>query len=197
MNKNDPDLPDILRALRPPAPSDEGREDALRRALQALHEPAPAPTGSNAVSWLLMGSLSTAACLLIFFFWLGMFRPQSASPISSHVLAEVEQLFPNQVTAVILDRGNMRLVLADTPAEEAPDQRIRVTFTKGNRSLDVLTYSGREVCVSLDGRQVCFTPLQSGEGDVFVETQNALFRGSDKTTIDGFEVTMQSLNGKS
>lgn len=193
MNRNDHSLRTTLSELRIPAICEESRERALHLALEAFRVTEAPSESAPRFSWMMAGSIAAAACLLatMLWFWQGTNHEQTLA--SARLLAEMELLFPRQVTAVILDGSKMRIDLADVPADDPSDQRIRVTLRRGNHFLSVLTYSGRRVCLELDHRQVCFTPLLDGEGSIFVVTDNNVLVPSGETKMAGFRLSVEHL----
>jgi hypothetical protein len=178
-----------LSVLRPPAPSEAARDRALHRATLALAAAArvgPAPAVSAPRRNLSLLIASAAALALAFALGLGSARftnkpaSESAPPPLAHLsppapaadalrlLAEVQQLFPHRLNAVIDRDGALQLDLAPADAALAADQPLLVEFTHAGHSVRVLGFSGRAVEVLLDGHPVRLTPLLTGRGSVLL-----------------------------
>lgn len=177
-----------LSALRPPAPSEAARDRALHRATIALaaatrHGPAPAVSAPRRNLSLLVAA--AAALALAFALGLGSVRfarenspaptPLAHSTPSAtkaadalRLLAEVQQLFPHRLNAVIDRDGALQLDLAPADAALAADQPLLVEFTHAGHSVRLLGFSGRSAEVLLDGRPVRLTPLLTGRGSVLL-----------------------------
>ena len=175
-----------LASLRPPAPADSARERALHRATLALgstrEEPAPAPSARRPA----LHFLGAAAALAVAFALGLRLRPASHSapaPLahvdgsdavadSLRLLAQIQQLFPDRLNAVIDRDGALQLDLAPSAAALVGDQPILVEFTHAGHSVRILGFSGRSVEVELDGRLVRFAPLLTGGGSVLLAGEN-------------------------
>ncbi len=191
---NDFDLQQKLRALEAPAPSDTPRERARHRALIAFSQrgtdavPEPPRRGYG---WAFAG---LAALLLVAIFF-GPHPP--AGPQDTAVLAQVEALFPGQLDAVIEhEDGEMRLALA-ARTQPASDQPVLVEFRRGEELVRVLSYSGRHVCVDLNGRHACFDALIGDHGDVIVAGEDFLWTEENHARAGGWEITAARLGGAS
>lgn len=181
----DADLRARLSALRPPAATEAARDRALHRATLALaassrHGPLPSPSAPRRHLSLLVAA--AAALALAFALGLGSARfsrenhPSTPPPLARstpaadalRLLAEVQQLFPHRLNAVIDRDGVLQLDLAPGDAALAADQPLLVEFTHAGHSLRLLGFSGRSVEVMLDGRPVRLTPLLTGHGSVLL-----------------------------
>ena len=205
-NERDRDraMRDALSHLPVPAAEEDHADVTLRLALQALHAPRSRSTDSTAADvspapfrWAFAGGLALATASVV----LAWTHLRSLDAGTSHrqppvqLLTEVESLFPGQVAAVVSDGRETRVDLTDTPMETGTptDQRVRVTLTKGSESLNVLTYSGRKVCVFLDDREVCLTPLIDQEGAIFLMTDTSVVQPASGETLAGFHLTVEHL----
>jgi hypothetical protein len=196
---NDDDLQQKLRAFAAPAPgdTDTARERARHRALIAFSQPgeAAAPKPRRALpGWAAAGALAT---LVLAGVW---FRPQPPAPAGgpgdAAVLAQVGQLFPGRLVAVIEHGGEVKVALARED-RAASDQPLLVEFRRGDSLVRVFSYSGSHVCVDLGGRQACFDALIGGHGQVIVAGEDFVWTAQNGASADGWQITAKSLGGAS
>lgn len=193
---NDDLLKKKLADLRLPEPSEAVRERALHRALVAL---ANSPKADEVpgekvrrVPWRWLLTAGTLG-LLVLAFWPGG-KPVIENTLSwQRTLAEVEALFPGQVNAVIERDGEMALELADHAAG-GTGQPVVVEFVQGPRTLRVLSYSGRQVCVDLGGTKACFEPLIQADGSVILSGENFLWSSDHPVFPGGYRVQASFLH---
>lgn len=182
----DADLRSRLADLRPPAPTAPAASRALFRA-QLAHahatratpdstaENLPLAPASRLRRFLPSLSLLAPAALAILLL-LPIFRAapapraKNAAAADLAVLAQLQQLFPGQLDAIIDRDGTLQLELSDKPAQVAPpaDQALLLELTRGARRLRVLAYSGRPVRLRLDHHELRFSPLLTGSGQVML-----------------------------
>lgn len=174
---NDRELRDLLFKSLPPAANESHSARALMRALAALRN---APEMGQKSSWRLRAALAAAACaacaLLILAF------PWQEEDSSARVLTEMEHTFPGQLQAVIRNGSQTDLRLSTFPEKElSTDQRVRVIVETGTETAEILTYSGRPVCIPLKSGSLCLTPLLTAKGEVLVVTEDNVFAGTGRT----------------
>jgi len=173
---NDNELLNLLLESQPPGANEAHAARALDRALVALRN---APKMEKKSSWGLRVAIAAAACvacvLLAFVFhWKG-------EDSSMRLLTEMEHVFPGQLQAVILNGSQTDLRLSMFPESElSTDQRVRVIVETGTEKTEILTYSGRLVCIPLKSGSLCLTPLLTAKGDVIVVTEDNAFAGTGR-----------------
>lgn len=141
-------------------------ERARHRALVAFRnaEPVAAKPRPGFVRWAI-----AAAVIVIAAF--GFFNNNNPSPDAARLFGELEVLFPGQLAAVVIDNGEVSLVLSEQPVERPADQRLEIPLPG---DVVVLAYSG--VSIETAGRHV--TALLSGDGHAFaVDAGGNIFRG--------------------
>ena len=194
----DDELQQKMRVFEAPAPDDTARERARRRALIAFSQKgeaaAPEPP-RGVISWTLAGTAVAALVFAAVFFRPHPPAPQGA-PGDAVVLAQVEQLFPGQLDAVIERDGDVKVALA---SEERPasDQPLLVEFRRGESVVRVLSYSGRHVCVDLGGRHACFDAMIGEHGQVIVAGEEFVWTAQDRASANGWQITAKPLGGAS
>jgi hypothetical protein len=197
MNPNEQAPDQILRALLPlriEPVAESVREKACYRALVAFRNAPPVAKPRNQIfKWLLLLT-SVAALILVTTF---VMKPASLTGRdNSKLFSEVENMFEGKLIAAIKDGDSLDLRIADSSAPLAMDQRILLTLKKGSHLIQVLTYSGREIRLSLNGRPVMVTPLVSGDGSILLVTDHNLLTGNRNSEIDGFSFKAKAINGK-
>jgi hypothetical protein len=196
---NDQSLKRILRGLEIPEPDDAARERALHRAVVALKNADTAGSSRDLRPPRLFlrrpltfcGAMGAAA-LLVF---LTVPRPRhDASPATAQTLLEqMEIVFPGQLDAVIERDGKVEVALAAQPSAPSA-QPLLLTFVRGSRAFRVLSYSGRRVCVEMDGGRICFDALLTGDGSVILSGDHFLWTNQNPAPLAGYQVEAAVLN---
>jgi hypothetical protein len=165
------ELQPFLDQLIVPAADESHTARALDRSLVALRN---APRMERKIHWTAWICATAAACAVLALVLHGQNQDSSA-----RVFAELEHLFPGQLLAVVRSGEQTDLRLSAIPDPElSTDQRVRITVRSGGETTDILTYSGREVCIPLKSGALCLTPLVTGEGEVLVLTGDNAFTRS-------------------
>lgn len=141
-------------------------ERARHRALVAFRnaEPVAAKPRPGFAKW----AIAAAVIAIAAFVFLNNNNP---SPDTARLFGELETLFPGQLAAVVINNGEVSLVLSEQPVERPADQRLEIPLPG---DVVVLAYSG--VSIETSGRQV--TALLSGDGDAFaVDAGGNIYRG--------------------
>ncbi|MEO6788819.1 MAG: hypothetical protein ABI318_22080 [Chthoniobacteraceae bacterium] len=202
---NDESLKHALEKLAIPAPDDAARERARRRAVTAFEnrdaESGKIATQHSPMPWFRLATLAAAAACIALALVLAM-RPRStgddaAAAISSDradakLLAEMEALFPGQLDAVVANGDQISVELAPEPGAAA-SQRLAITLSRGASTVRVLGYSGRRVCLVLDGRRACFEPLLTADGHVILAGDDFVWSRENPSALDGYRVLAHAL----
>jgi hypothetical protein len=115
--------------------------------------------------------------------------------LDAKLLGEMESLFRGQLDAVI-SRGNEVSLDLDPglSTDAAPSsQPLAVILRRGKQIVRVLGFSGREVCVQLDGRKECFEVLVNGNGKVFLVGHDFVWSDDNPKPVAGFQVEAHPL----
>lgn len=193
----DDDLKRKLRTLEVPAPGEAARARAWHRARLAFASSERGRTTSQTVEsparWALFRwAVPTLAAAIWAAIWLFALPPRGTAIAWNRVLQEMETVFPNRLNAVIERDGAFEVELSQDNAA-APGQPIMMEFRRGSHALRVLGFSGRRVCVDLDGVKACFEPLVTGEGTVILSGENFLWSPEHPSAPDGFKVQARAL----
>ncbi len=169
------ELETFLAQLKVPTEDESRTARALDRSLVAFRNTPEPERRPQRVAWILAVAAATACVILA----LVLHVRHEDSP--ARVFAELEHLFPGQLLAVVRngERTDLRLSALSNPGLST-DQRVHITVQSSGETTDVLTYSGREVCIPLKSGSLCLTPLVTGEGDVLVLTDDSAFARSGR-----------------
>lgn len=213
----DHELPPALAALRPPAPSQPAAARALFRATIALghaaatrhnasssDEQQPARATSSPFRFLLFSpSLALPALAALLLLPLLLPAPAARSVTASsadsafELLAQLEQLFPGQLDAVIDREGVLQLELSAVASSATPpaDQALLLELTRGQRRLRIVAYSGRSLRVRLDHHELRFSALLTGAGQVLLAGDDFAWTPSSATprALAGWQITARPL----
>ena len=209
MNSDDP-LREPLSRLRVPEPNPAARNRALHHALGALT--AARPTESvpirpwtacfPAPRWALAGAVAALALLAALGVALGLRRPSAERPSAPAaervVLSQMEALFGSRLDAVIEHPDGPPDIHLSAAASAAPPslaQPVLIQFHRaGSAATRVLSYSGREVCITLAGRRTCFESLVTGRGEVILNGERFCWHSDEPTSeLDGYRIAARLL----
>jgi hypothetical protein len=189
------DLPKKLHRLSVPAEDEAARGRALEHALIALRNRLPeeeAPSRGSSPAW---GLLASVLILMVAVVWLvsRSGAPAETDSADLQVLNQVSELFPESLEAVVEHDGRVDVLLA--PGEAPPsEQPLVLVLRKGGEILRVLSYSGREVCLSLGGRRVCMELLAGSDGNVIVAGENFVWSRQSPRLLNGYRIDAKPLN---
>ena len=193
---NDDLLKRALEKLRVPAGDDTAAARARHRAMTAFENRAtfaerkPAPW-----RWLAAGAaaaLALLAALRLHHDAVPPARTASTDLADAKLLAEMEGLFPGQLDEVITSGGEVSIRLAPERGAVA-SQRLAITLRRGANTVRVLGYSGRKVCLDLDGKPECFEPLLNADGQVILAGENFVWSAENPSALDGYRVAAKAL----
>lgn len=180
-----------------PSSQESVRARAKHRALIAYQQRDTQHRDESATAhprwgWYVAGSLALILGILPLVFS-GQHRPGAENLANDReVLRQMEQLFPNQIDAVVQRNGKTDLTLADSPGVGGA-QPLVVVFQRGKESIRVLSYSGHRVCLDLGGKANCFDLLETPNGGVILEGADRAWIASQHPVVQGYSVRAQSL----
>ena len=202
---NDESLKRALEKLAAPPPDDAARERARHRAVIAFEnrdaESAKVATQHSPVPWFRLATLAAAAaCIALAPFFAvrsrsgsgGATAAASSDRVDARLLAEMESLFPGQLDAVVANGNEISVELAQEPGTAA-SQRLMITLQRGATTVRVLGYSGRKVCLALDGRRECFEPLLTADGQVILAGVDFVWSRENPSPLAGYRVSARAL----
>jgi hypothetical protein len=193
---NDESLNEKLRSLELPAPDPAAREKALHRALIAFENreaSAPPTPRTYRAGWLVVGAAAALVCAL------GILLPhvltERPADLASQraLLKQMEALFPGQLRAIV-EHGDDVDVLTEDERGSASDQPLVVTFRSAAKTIRVVSYSGRDVCLTIAGENVCFEMLLTDDGDVILSGKDFLWSRANRVQVAGCQVEASPLN---
>ncbi len=195
----DDDLRATLQTLRVPGPSASTCERAWHRSRLAFASRHASPgldhdLGRPMYRWALP-AVTVLFLLALGMWWVGRVGPDNVLAWR-RTLQEMETLFPNHLNAVIERDGDFDVELSEENVG-APGQPLVVEFRRGGKSLRVLGYSGRSICLDLYGTKACFEPLVTGEGAVILSGEGFLWSEDHPSGPAGFSVEAHLLNSTS
>lgn len=184
---------DFAERLSVPPEDPAARDRALAHALTALGNRASDEAPDDFFQYWLRLFVLPALALVMMLAW-AMWPGGTADDAITdlQVLNEVAELFPDTLDAVVEQNGRVDVQLTgrEVPASEQP---LVVVLRKGREVLRVLSYSGREVCLSLSGRKVCVEVLMDDDGQVIIAGENFLWSEQNPLLLDGYRVEARSL----
>lgn len=201
---NDVELKKTLSALTPPVAAEEERSRALYQATIALSQPgspadpSQAPSRARIFRLVLVNSLALAALVVGCFMAVNQRASSSASSatIASadlRTLAQVQELFPGQLDAVIEREGRLQISLASDSSLTGQGQPLVIQFENAGHALRVLSYSGRSVTIELNGSRITFDALITNEGGIVLSGADFAWDSDSPKLIAGYRVKARPL----
>lgn len=198
---NDHELKTLLASVTPPAPDEAARGRALHRATLALSQgdslitetgAAVRPDRRVAYGWLAACGVALIAALVM----VSPFRVATEADAGADLttLAQVEELFPGRLNALIERDGDMRLDLAGQVMPGATNQPVLVQLERGGHRLRVLSYSGRSVTLELKGERFTFEALVTGDGGVVLSGDGFAWSTEHPKPHAGYKIQARRLN---
>jgi len=200
MRKNE-NLVKRLAGLPVPEPDAAARSRALSRALTALeHREIVALPGRVHSGWRLFWPVGCTAALfcLLFVFAARWFETPGEGLADLKVLDEMAALFDERFEAVVEQGGEMDILLS--PGEmpvPLSQQPVRIVMSRGRDVIRVLSFSGREVCLSLDGEETCLDILATKEGGVIITGGNFIWNAGNRVPLAGYRIEAAVLDPSS
>jgi hypothetical protein len=171
--------------------SDEGpglSPEAKQRIIRAASaEYARAQTAPRRMWFPALSAVAAAAAIVILAMNLFHAAPLTEAEREKKVLAEFNQVFAGRLQAVITTGGKTEIVLSENDAPHG--QPVMLRLNAEGQDIDVMSFSGQNVNLSVGGRQVSFDTLIDGKGGVILVGKDILWQ-------DGKAVGTPSLNVK-
>lgn len=177
---NNRELERVLKSARIPERSDGYWKEfpaLVSRAARRQIASSQAVEESHRFTLRWAGGLA-AACLVAGF-WFGFYHGHSAAKHEDFAaihkcFLEIESMFPNQVRAVIFEKGEPRLELSGAPDVPASVPVI-VRFREGKSSTLALTFSGQRIRIGGQLLEV----LTGGSGEVILVGADSVWSSAE------------------
>ncbi len=196
----DHDLKNRLSALRPPAPSPEAADRALHRAtIAAASSRAYVSINRIRTAWMFPVAAAFSAACLVVLLALRAPAPEASVPALSatdlKLLAQLDEVFPGRINAVVIRDGATELDLAERgSAVNAADQAVVIELSRDNQRLRVLSYSGRDVSLRLAAGTLDFSPLLTADGQVVIAGADFVWSTSAPRPVAGWNIRATPLS---
>lgn len=181
-------LKEWLKGLKVPRAGEQAEGRALHRALAALDQP---KNRERSLGWLERGAVALAVLVLLACLppFLLREREDFSAGEARQLLVQMNALFPGGVNAVISRNEQVDVELESGPSE----QPVAIQFRRGRETTQVLSYSGRTVCVKLDGQEKFFEVLVDGDNRIIISGEDFLWDGRTSASLAGFRIEAFSL----
>jgi hypothetical protein len=175
-------LDDLLKSARVPGRSWGYWENFPGRVMARLSEEMRAgeiPAGSSLRFWGFGVAAIIATLILCIGLWM---RGQSiaAQPNYTKLYREIESMFPNQVRAIVVEGGGVRLELSDK-ADIPSSSPLRVDVCNNQQCRTYITFSGQRIRVNAENWDV----LADGGGHVVVVGPDIVWTSAEPTRRAG------------
>lgn len=189
---NNEQLNELLRSVTAPPVDPAAQEKAWYRAVLAFRSRPAEPAPGRAWGRLVRLAGFAFAAVVLLGAAVSHWNASARFP-DLRLLTEVEALFPGQLNGVIASGGQIHLDVAAQAAPFPASQPLAVTLRRGRHEIKVLGYSGRKVCVNLDGHPRNFEPLATTDGQVIVEGDDFLWSKARPVRVAGYRLEAHSL----
>lgn len=180
-----------LTQLPVPEPDATARFRALSRALVALeHRETTAPMRErHKPLWLWPIGCALAMLLLLFLLPAHWFRSPKQMRSDLVLLDEMSALFDKRLEALVERDGEMDVQLSP---QEMPmpvsQQPICIVLSRGHDVIRVLSFSGREVCLSINGQKTCLDVLATKDGEVIITGGSFIWNRQHPASLAGYYI---------
>lgn len=116
----------------------------------------------------LAGGFALAMALAVIV-WQGsgdVVQPKDKLERQKVLLAEFNEMFNGKLQAVISVNGETKIVLGETSAERGTP--VAISLVVDGKKVEIVSFSGQNVKLSLGGREVSFDALDDGRGGVIL-----------------------------
>jgi hypothetical protein len=193
----DADLKKQLAALPIPAPDPVAYERALHRSWLAVgtHSATAASHRPRLLGWQ-TAAIALPLLLLAIGWWLQPSPITDPDKSARQLLAQLVQLFPGQINAVVDYNGTVKLDLADATTSAIPvDQAVVIELRREGRLVRIFAYSGRPVNIAVAGLSFRMDALLTANGGVLLATDNFVWSTAQPANADlnGWSISARSL----
>lgn len=184
MKRNDLDL---LRDLPVPPPAEDARERALHRAVLAFHSRPREVSDQASPAVMILQAAGFSLAVFLVMLWLLPSDRSGDLAVQRRVLQEMGRVFPESLNAVIESPGGTEVDLASA-GNENRDQPLLIEFSKQGRTVRVLSYSGRDVTLSIDGERISVEGLLTADGRVIVAGSDFVWTPDKQARWEGYQI---------
>ncbi len=182
-----------LRNTPAPRPSEAAKERALYRATLAFRSrPQDVAAKPEALWWGVLQAVGLSVAVFLAMLWLLPLDRQGELAVQKRLLQEMSAIFPESLNAVIESRGGTQLDLT-AAGSETRDQPLLIEFRKRDHSVRVLSYSGRDVTLTIDGERVNVEGLLTADGRVIVAGSDFVCAPGKQAEWEGYEIRARAL----
>lgn len=196
---NDSELNDLLRKARvPDRPGTYWEQFPAQAAQRAAAHQRFAALPTRPV-WRMAWGLGLAAACVALGFIIGLRKGRDAGAAIhqqagyQRIFHEVAALFPERLSAIVIEDGQVQLILADD-GRIPPSEPLLVEICKDGHCRTFITFSGQQVRLNGD----TFDVLRGGEGNVIVAGRNQVWIGGQtQPDASGLAVKARLLEDRS
>jgi len=187
-------LKKALSRVDVPEADQVSRDRALDRALIALknRETEMKAPAEGHWFWPQLGTLALVVLMAGLIVWL-IPSAEFSKTAALEVLDQVAAEFPGKLEAVVERNGQVNVQLADEEIVSSA-QPVLLVLKRGQERVRVLSYSGREVCLELNGRRTCLEMLAQDNGEVIVSGERFLWSRKNQAALDGYRIEASALS---
>lgn len=182
VSKQHQQFDDLLKSARVPERSAGYWENFPKRVSAQLSAGAqPTAAISPGLIRLWLWGLAAVCGALVLCFGLWMKRPiATAQPNYAKLYHEIESMFPNQVRAIVVEHGGIKLDLSDQPnVPSSSPLRVDVCYEQQCRTY--ITLSGQQILVGGERCEV----LSDGQGHVLVAGRDMVWTSEEPSQHAG------------
>ncbi|MBN8711845.1 MAG: hypothetical protein BGO12_15770 [Verrucomicrobia bacterium 61-8] len=176
-----------LRDLPTPPPSEGARERALHRAVLAFRTRPKEVSDKASPAGMILQAVGLSLAVFLVMVWLLPSDRSEDFAVQRRVLQEMGRVFPESLNAVIESPAGTEVDLASAGSENQ-DQPLLIEFSKKGRTVRVLSYSGRDVTLSIDGARVSVEGLITADGHVIVAGSDFLWTPDRQARWEGYQI---------
>jgi hypothetical protein len=195
---NDHELNELLRRAQvPDRPSDYWEKFPERAVHRAVAAPQTDSPPARHRGWLFWGLGFAAVCLVIGF-QVGLRQGRDTVAAEDQLAEqrklfhEVAALFPERLRAIVLEAGQVQLILAED-ADVPPSPPLLVEICMKGRCRTFITFSGQQLRINGDTYDV----LYNADGQVIVAGRSNVWIGSEPmANVGAVEVRARLLEGR-
>jgi hypothetical protein len=191
MNDADKNLNELLKKARTPERSAGYWENFPKRVTaQLLAGSQPRPVSSLTLPRLWAYGLAGVSAVLILCLGLWMRgRIATIQPDYTKLYHEIESMFPNQVRAIVVENGGVKLDLSDKP-DIPSSSPLRVDVCHAQQCRTYITFSGQRIIVNAESWDV----LSDGVGHVLVVGPNVVWTSAEPARhVGAYHIDAQPL----